>query len=159
MKRCKICRKKPRLERRINSAGVLFCSDACYDQLDHPDDDFDHPYVSDYEGIRSQYIRWINGYEDRLHHGMYYGHPKKHDLIEEIEELHYDFLDYEGLGGMDGIYSAEIFTYLRLFDELITTITEWQRNDKTYRKWHRQMEREKEQKRREWEEKYNAGSF
>ena len=59
MKRCKVCRKKPSLERRVNSEGVVLCSDDCYDDFDGEHNDNDHPYIDDYDAVRFEYIEWM----------------------------------------------------------------------------------------------------
>ncbi|MCD8510035.1 MAG: hypothetical protein LRY73_09315 [Bacillus sp. (in: Bacteria)] len=52
VKRCKVCRKKPRLERRVNNEGVVFCSDDCYEKFENSPNDMDHPYIDDYDAVR-----------------------------------------------------------------------------------------------------------
>lgn len=59
MKRCKVCRKKPKLERKMNCEGIVFCSDECYDLFDDSPNDFKHPYIEDYEAARRIYGDWL----------------------------------------------------------------------------------------------------
>ena len=67
MKRCKVCRKKPRIERRVNNEGIVFCSDECYEEFDDSPNDNDHPYIDDYEGLRFEYIYLMCDYEGKLY--------------------------------------------------------------------------------------------
>lgn len=132
MKRCKICRKKPRVYRRVNTQGILFCSDSCYDlygeQVGHPVDDIEHPYIDDYEEIRGTYIRWKEQYEDRLYGCWLHGAPSKQQLLEDLDKYLWDLMDYRGLEGHDGVLSFEIYQYLQEFDDLYNQILKWEPN-------------------------------
>ncbi|MDQ0352377.1 hypothetical protein J2R98_002221 [Alkalibacillus filiformis] len=134
MKRCKVCRKKPRVERRVNAEGVLFCSNDCYEtygkKVGHPMDDLNHPYIDDYEMIRLDYIRWANDLEDQLYGEWVFGAPRKVDLIENINELLEEYIDYIGLEGSDGLFSQEIYDYTQQFEAMIATIRTWEPNSK-----------------------------
>lgn len=149
MKMCKVCRKKPRFERKLNSDGVVFCSQNCYENWKHPADDYNHPYVDAYEGIRLDYIRWLTKYEEKLMEGLYYGYPKKADLLEQLDEVLETYVDFEQLEGRDGVYSVEIYRYIQELDQLKGTIECWQVDDRKYTKWHKRMTEEKETKRKE----------
>ena len=146
MKRCKICRKKPRLKRRINSDGVLFCSDACYEKWEHPLGDYDHPYVNDYEMIRLDYMKWARSYEERLLEGYFDGSINPRYLIEELDEVIDEYYDYRLLEGRDGVYSEEIYSYLQKFEEIRETIQTWKIDDHKRKRIFKAMERE-------WKEK------
>lgn len=129
MKRCKVCRKKPRLYRRVNTEGILFCSDTCYDHYgEHPIDDIEHPYIDDYEEIRGTYIRWMEQYENWLYGYWLYGTPSKQKVLEDLEEYLWGFMDFRGLEGQDGVLSFEIYQYLIEFDELYDLILKWEPN-------------------------------
>ncbi|MTH54910.1 hypothetical protein GKZ89_16020 [Bacillus mangrovi] len=109
-KRCKTCRRKPGIETRWNSDGILFCSDDCYEDYEGSPNDFSDPYIDDYEAIRRIYIEWMQaGDEDGLSNG---------DLIELIDEILFDFRDYYRLEGSDGIFSEQIYHYLLTFEEM-----------------------------------------
>lgn len=145
-KRCKICRKKPKLERRVNSEGIVFCSDDCYEQWEHPADDYDHPYVNDYEMIRLDYMKWEKDYETRLFTGFLYGYPSPRYLIEELDEVVDTYYEYELLEGRDGVYSEEIYAYLRKFDELREVIRVWTIEEHKHRRVFKTMERERNER-------------
>ena len=107
MKRCKVCRNKPRLERRVNCEGIVFCSDDCYEGFDGSDNDFGHPYIDHYDAIRFEYIEWMKNYEKDLHKNIFqFGNPKKQEIIENIESVLEESADYYALEGNDGIFSV-----------------------------------------------------
>ncbi|WP_066173615.1 hypothetical protein [Bacillus marinisedimentorum] len=143
MKRCKICRKKPRIERRVNSKGVLFCSDDCYEEYEDLHDDMDHPYIDDYEAVRFEYIEWMKRYEDDLYKYWLYGFPRKKDLIEKIDDLIDEFYDYYRLEGADGVFSEEIYNYLLAIEELKEVIAEWEADAKELKKRRKELERKR----------------
>ncbi|TAA73387.1 hypothetical protein [Planococcus salinarum] len=62
MKMCKVCRKKPRIERRVDSDGNVFCSDECFGEFEGGPDDFSHPYIDDYDMLRIAYMDWMENY-------------------------------------------------------------------------------------------------
>ena len=39
MNRCKVCKKKPKLECRVNFEGFVFCLDDCYEEYDDSPND------------------------------------------------------------------------------------------------------------------------
>lgn len=147
MKRCKVCRKKPRLKRRVNSDGVLFCSDFCYEKWDHPPGDYDHPYVNDYEMIRLDYMKWARSYEERLLEGYFDGSTRPRYLIEELDEVVGEYDDYWRLEGRDGVYSAEIYSYLQKFEEIRVAIQNWKVDEYKRKRLFKEMEREWEETR------------
>lgn len=51
IKRCKVCKKKPKLKRRVDSVGNVFCSDECFAEFKDGPEDIDHPYIDDYESM------------------------------------------------------------------------------------------------------------
>ena len=135
MKMCKVCRKKPRIERRVDSDGTVFCSDACFEQFEGGPDDFSHPYIDDYEMLRSSYIDWMENYEGDLHKSVYFGYPKKADLLEWLDETMDPYWGYYGLAGSDGVFSAEIFFYIKELLGLQETIRDWEVDGRKYRRW------------------------
>ncbi|MTD32013.1 hypothetical protein [Planomicrobium sp. YIM 101495] len=135
MKRCKVCRKKPRLERRVDSDGNLFCSDGCFEVFEGGPDDFDHPYIDDYESIRRSYIDWEMSYEEDLHKSVYFLYPKKADLIEWIDEMLEPYWGCYGLEGHDGVFSAEIYRYMQELLKIQEVIRDWEPDERKYKKW------------------------
>ncbi|MRH41536.1 hypothetical protein GH741_02470 [Aquibacillus halophilus] len=134
MKRCKVCRKKPRIRRRVNNEGILFCSDDCYEEFEDSPDDIDHPYINDYEAIRYEYIQWMNNYVDDLYMYWLYGAPKKESLLEQIDDLLGEFIDFYALEGQDGVFSAEIYNYLIDFEQLQKEIRNFEVDEKELKK-------------------------
>lgn len=125
MKRCKVCRKKPRLERRVNEEGIVFCSDDCYEEFEQSDNDYSHPYIDDYEAVRYEYMEWMKSYEDELYCSYLTGNPSRNDLLEGIESVLAEFDDYYRLGGSDGVFSNEIYHFLISLEELYELIEKW----------------------------------
>jgi hypothetical protein len=145
MKRCKICRKKSKIKRRVNCEGMLFCSDDCYEEYDNSSNDNDHPYIDDYDAIRFEYIEWMKDYKDELYNYWLFGSPKKEDLVENINELIDEFYDYYRLEGTDGIFSEEIYNYLLAFEELKVLIISWEVNQKELNKRRRDLNRKRKE--------------
>ncbi|MGO4889953.1 hypothetical protein ACJ2A9_19590 [Anaerobacillus sp. MEB173] len=143
MKRCKVCRRKPKLERRVNCEGILFCSDDCYEDYENSSNDFSHPYIDDYEAVRFEYIEWMKDYEDDLYKYWLYGKPKKEDLIEGIESVIEEFYDYYRLEGTDGVFSQEIYHYLLQLEDLQKVIANWKVDGKELKKRRKQLERKR----------------
>ncbi|GKW45883.1 hypothetical protein [Planococcus sp. NCCP-2050] len=136
MKRCKVCRKKPKLERRMNCEGIVFCSDECYDLFDDSPNDFKHPYIEDYEAARRIYGDWAAHYEEDLYTNYWRsGSLKKEEMIQDIQESTDLFDTFYALAGSDGVFSKEIYHYLLAFEELQETITSWEMNTRIYRNW------------------------
>lgn len=127
LKRCKVCRKKPRLAKRVNCEGIVFCSDECYEEYEDSPNDFNHPYIDDYDAVRFEYIEWMKSYENDLYR---YGTSKKEELIEGIESVIQEFYDYIQLAGSDGIFSMEIYQYLLALEDLKDVILKWEPSNK-----------------------------
>ncbi|MDM5326357.1 hypothetical protein [Neobacillus sp. CF12] len=117
MERCKVCRKKPKLTRRVNCEGVVFCSDECYEGYEDSPNDHDHPYIDDYDAVRFEYIEWMKSYDSFL-----IGEQTKENLLEGIESVLEDFADYYLLEGSDGVFLREIYHYLLSLEELVLLI-------------------------------------
>ena len=135
MKRCKICRKKPRLERRVNCEGIVFCSDDCYELFENSPNDNDHPYIDDYDAVRSVYTIWMKRYENDLYDPLHDGTSKKEDLIERIGSVLEEFDDYYRLEGSDGLFSEEIYTYSPALEGLQLLIENWQPEEKELKRY------------------------
>lgn len=140
MKRCKVCRKKPGIQRRVNCEGIVFCSDDCYEEFDDSPNDNDHPYIDDYDALRFEYIEWMKSYEDDLYQSVSKGSPSKEELLESIDSLFDEFGDYYRLEGNDGVFSQECYQYLLAFEELYDLIKNWQPDEKELKKRAKQLE-------------------
>lgn len=126
MERCKLCKKKPKLKRRVNCEGLVFCSDDCYEEFDNSPNDMDHPYIDDYDAIRFEYIEWTKSYEQELCNAKSIdGKPIKEELLEGIESVIDEFSDYMRLKGEDGVFSKEIYNYLMELEALQIVIKDW----------------------------------
>ncbi|WP_342513512.1 hypothetical protein MKY34_01585 [Sporosarcina sp. FSL K6-1522] len=145
MKRCKVCRRKPGIERRVNSEGILFCSDDCYEAYEDSSNDYDHPYMDDYEAVRFEYIEWMKNYEDDLYGYWLFGGPRKEELVENLDSLVYEFHEYDRLEGSDGIFSEEIYQYLLAFEDLKDVIINWEVNERELKKRRRELKRKREE--------------
>lgn len=143
MKRCKVCRKKPRMERRVDSMGNVFCSEDCFEEFEGGPDDSDHPYIDDYESMRRIYEEWMTNYEEDLHKSIYFGYPKKSALIEWLDETLEPFSDYYQLEGQDGIFSTEIYHYMQELVKIQETIRSWEPNNRKYEKWLKELHAKK----------------
>ncbi|MDF2607127.1 MAG: hypothetical protein K0S34_1322 [Bacillales bacterium] len=143
MKRCVVCKKKPKLDRRVNCEGILFCSDDCYEEYDNSPNDNDHPYIDDYDYIRFEYSEWMKEYENDLYKYRLFGSPKKEHLLENIDSLLDEFDDYYRLEGSDGVFSQEIYNYLISFEQLKKTIANWEVNVRELNKRRKALENER----------------
>lgn len=67
---CLHCQREVDERYRINTRGHVFCCDDCYENYmdEYVDDDHEryHPYINDYESIRSTYIDWFENWESDL---------------------------------------------------------------------------------------------
>ncbi|WP_422124354.1 hypothetical protein DHX103_05910 [Planococcus sp. X10-3] len=89
----------------------------------------------------------MENYEADLHKSVYFGYPKKSDLLEWLDETMDPYWGYYGLAGSDGVFSEEIFFYIKELLGLQDTVREWEVDDRKYRKWLREL-RDKELKRK-----------
>jgi hypothetical protein len=67
--KCINCRSKVDYQYRMNQHGDVFCDDDCYEAFFEENDscgDDGHPYIDDYESIRSNYIDWVENWENDL---------------------------------------------------------------------------------------------
>lgn len=146
MKRCKVCRRKPGIERRVNVEGIVFCSDDCYEEFDDSPNDHNHPYIDDYDAVRFEYIEWMKSYEDELYRFWLTGEPHRSDLLEGISSVFEEFDDYYQLEGYDGVFSREIYHYLLALEELYSLIESWVPDEKQLKSWRRTLKKRKESK-------------
>lgn len=146
MKYCKNCRKKPKLERRVNCEGVVFCSDDCYEEYGNSPNDNDHPYINDYDLLRLEYIEYMKNYKIDIYKSEFYRYPKREDYVEDLAYYLESYLEYYLLEGMDGVFSAEIYNYLIELEDLKEVYMTYEVDSKGYNKWYKEMCREKKEK-------------
>lgn len=53
MKMCKVCRRRPYVERCMYNDGNVFCSEDNFVKFEGGPNDFSHPYIDDYEMLRN----------------------------------------------------------------------------------------------------------
>ena len=137
MERCKVCRKKPRIERRVNNEGIVFCSDECYEEFEDSPNDHDHPYIDDYEALRFEYIHLMHNYEGNLYEACIKDQVRsiKVELLELIDSLMSEFSQYYGLEGLDGVFSKELYHYLLDLEELYSVIENWEPDKRELKKY------------------------
>ncbi len=128
--KCKCCQLVVDEKYKVNQLGDVFCDDDCYDKyidenVDSPDD-FNHPYIDDYELIRSNYIDWLENWESDLE-SIVGGKVllKANEMIDTIDEVFNEYSDYYISEGDDGVFAREIYLYLLKFEELQKNITQW----------------------------------
>ncbi len=128
---CKHCLQEVDERYRRNQFGDVFCDDDCYDNYyeinDIECDDCSHPYIDDYEGIRSNYLDWLENWENDLnklshHENLQYEVFKMLDTIDEVYDAYWDYYKTEG---DDGVFAREIYLYLLKFEELQKEIVQW----------------------------------
>lgn len=107
----------------INQRGQYFCSEACCDtyyechsdQFNEADDD--HPYFFDYSSIRQQFLTWTAWellLQEKAENASYpnaYAQWHADDLIDELDEILWQYRDYIQTEGDDGPFSREIYSY------------------------------------------------
>ncbi|WP_423409059.1 hypothetical protein AABM38_02955 [Heyndrickxia sp. MSNUG] len=120
---CKYCHSEVQAQYRVNQRGDFFCNDDCYDEYidptEQPPDDFSHPYIDDYELMRSNYLDWLEHWESDLVH--YKGAKlalKKTEMLETMDEVFEEYWDYYISEGDDGVFAKEIYFYLLKFEDL-----------------------------------------
>ena len=127
---CKNCGSKVDETYRVNELGDVFCGDDCYalfmsESADAPND-FDHPYIDDYELIRSDYIEWLENWESDLNSITNKKILLKIDeMLDTIDEVFNYYWDYYKTGGDDGVFAREIYLYLLKFEELQKQMLKW----------------------------------
>lgn len=127
---CKYCHSQVKEHYRVNQRGDYFCNDDCYDEyIEHteqPPDDFSHPYIDDYELMRSNYLDWLEHWKSDLAH--YRGAKvalKKAKMLETIDEVFEEYWDYYISEGDDGVFAKEIYLYLLKFEDLKKKINQY----------------------------------
>ncbi|KGR73543.1 hypothetical protein [Ureibacillus manganicus] len=131
---CFNCEQKIDDTYRVNQVGEVFCSDDCYDVFPHSMDDTAHPYIDDYEGIRTNYLDWLQNWQVDLQST----YPNKYplhavdEMNDKIDEVFETYLDYYQTKGDDGVFANEIYQYLLKFEELQNKILHWRPERKIY---------------------------
>jgi hypothetical protein len=127
---CINCQKEVDEWYRVNERGTVFCGDDCYESyLEHNDvnwNDSSHPYIDDYELIRSDYLEWLETWEyDILSVPKRKYVQKIDEMIDSIDEVFDVYWDYYRTGGDDGVFAREIYRYLLKFENLQKSTLQW----------------------------------
>ncbi|WP_338452577.1 hypothetical protein R4Z09_12280 [Niallia oryzisoli] len=128
---CLYCHKEIGEWYRVNEQGDVFCHDDCYDNNYHTSNveytDWKHPYIDDYEAIRSTYLDWPENWENDLDVD-----PEINNLqylldtmIDKIDEVYAAYWDYYRAEGDDGVFAWEIYSYLLKFEKLQEKMLHW----------------------------------
>lgn len=125
---CIHCGKEVAWDYRRDGEGNYFCHDQCYDQFDHEGSDV-YPYIDTYEGIRRDYLKWSEEWEDVLEASEDYLKEIKR-LTESYRAYLWDFFSFTGEG--DGVYAEEIHLYMGRIEELIEKIQDWRPRRKKF---------------------------
>lgn len=128
---------------RMNQNGELFCNDDCYDiymsENDHAPDDHNHPYIDEYEAIRTNYIDWLDHWEKDLENAFIDDVYNKSgngvlltadEMNDKIDEVFESFFDYYQTEGDDGVFAKEIYGYLLKFENLQRKILDWRPDER-----------------------------
>nr|WP_295974817.1 hypothetical protein [uncultured Bacillus sp.] len=131
--KCKHCKGKLDDIYRINGDGDRFCDDDCYEEYmaEHEDapDDSCHPYMDDYEDIRSEYIRFLEWERFDLD-GLYHNIDENRldevkKLIDTIDSIQWQYCSYYHARGDDGIFAWEIYLFYLKMEELKDRLRKW----------------------------------
>jgi hypothetical protein len=127
--KCINCLSKVDYHYRMNQHGDVFCDDDCYEAFFEENDscgDDGHPYIDDYESIRSNYIDWVENWENDL--VTYTGKRlmlKIDEMLDTLDEVFDCYGDYYRSEGDDGVFAREIYFYLLKFIDLQKVILQW----------------------------------
>jgi hypothetical protein len=132
---CIYCRSKVDYQYRMNQHADVFCDDDCYEAYYEENDsgDDDHPYIDDYESIRSNYIDWVEHWENDL--VTYTGKRlmlKIDEMLDTLDEIFDCYGDYYRSEGDDGVFAREIYFYSLKFIDLQKVILQWRPNRKVF---------------------------
>ena len=126
---CLFCSKEVNEKYRVNECGDVFCHDDCYNPYyeSHECHDKIHPYIDDYELIRSNYLDWLENWEIDINVDPECCNLQHHadDILDKIDEVYEAYGDYLYTEGDDGVFAREIYLYLLKFQDLQKEILRW----------------------------------
>jgi hypothetical protein len=126
---CLFCGKVVDEKYRVNEYGDVFYNDDCYNHFyeTHECKDILHPYIDDYESIRSNYLDWLENWEHDINVDPERNNLQYHadDILDKIDEVYEAYRDFLYTEGDDGVFAREIYSYLRKFQDLQQKILLW----------------------------------
>lgn len=137
-KKCTFCCKPINERYRINELGEVFCDDDCYDNYYETHEiiceDWEHPYIDDYESIRSNYLDWLDNWESEVDLDPEWNNLQHQvdKVLDRIDEVFVAYRDYYQMEGDDGVFAREIYLYLLKFEELQKKILQWRPEREVY---------------------------
>jgi hypothetical protein len=135
---CLRCHKKIDEQYRVNEFGEIFCGDDCYDCYYEENglvcNDWKHPYIDDYELIRSNYLDWLGNWESGLDVDPEFNNIQHHvdDLLDKLDEVYEEYWDYFKTEGNDEVFAREIYMYLLKFQQLQDKLLRWRPKHEVY---------------------------
>ena len=95
----------------MNECGDVFCHDDRYNPYyeSHECHDKIHPYIDDYELIRSNYLDWLENWEIDINVDPECCNLQHHadDILDKIDEVYEAYGDYLYTEGDDGVFARE----------------------------------------------------
>ena len=129
---CLFCGKETDENYRVNEYEDVFCDDDCYNNFyeTHECKDTLHPYIDDYESIRSNYLDWLENWENDINVDPECNNLQHHadDIFDKIDEVYEAYGDFLYTEGDDGVFAREIYLYLLKFQDLQKEILRWRPN-------------------------------
>lgn len=128
MQKCIKCEKQVKFDYIMDEFGYTFCNENCLQKyMDKNPTKYQlplHPYISEYEHVRSEYIYFMNNWMDRLvlaDDTLW----EMDRLITAIDALLSEYFSFYISDGDDGVFHREIMTYLKKLRKLQADIVNW----------------------------------
>lgn len=127
---CAQCNKQTDERYIIDSNGTEYCSEDCLETvLEEQDLAFDsHPYEDTYLLLRQAYIDFIDGWEEWLNKETSCLEREVDMLLDKIDQIIGDHVDFIYTEGDDGPYAWEIYQYTLKLKSLQKRIFAWRPN-------------------------------
>lgn len=128
---CVYCQEKVGKYYRVDEQYHYFCDDECYENFFQEGDCFSndhlHPYIDDYENIRSEFIYYDSEWKDRLTFAKRYL-DEVHTMIDDMDAFISDYYEFYYSDGDDGIFHYEMKRLLEEIAHLQKEIIQWRPN-------------------------------